>query len=66
MEDKNIFTAPEHPLKNEFKKLGVPQKKIAHSLGCSYQTIFRMFNGYQKMTAGVEKRLNELYERLKS
>jgi hypothetical protein len=54
-----------HPLKDQFKNIGVTQCELSHYLGIGYHRLHKFLNGYTRMPAWLESKLNLLLDELK-
>lgn len=54
-----------HPLKDEFKRLGVRQVEVAAFLGVSVSSVAHLLCGYRRPSAAVESRLQALAARVR-
>ena len=53
-----------HPLRDEFKRLGIRQVEIAHHLGMSPSSIAHFMNGYRAAPAHIDAKLYSLVARI--
>ena len=57
---------PEHPLKKELRDHGLSQNIAAHAIEVSFQSLWKMLNGYSKMPEQVERKLEKLIQDAKA
>jgi hypothetical protein len=55
-----------HPLKEQFKNIGITQCELSHYLGIGYHRLHKFLNGYTKMPKWLEQKLTVILDELKN